>query len=132
MRARAASGTLLIVGLIGIALCACSHTPVSESAAISAAQSSVDDLNRYSPQPYADGLAMTGVYKTNSAATVTDSMGDVLTTNPAPASAWVVEFSAPSDGFWQSVSAMAIVDTDTGVVQAVGLWKIPVGRPEKP
>lgn len=124
--------SLVILGLIGLSLSACSRTPVSENAAISSAQSAVDDLNRQSPQPYAAGLAMNGVYKTTSAATVTDSIGDVLTTDPAPASAWVVEFSAPSDGFWQSVSAMAIVDTDTGVVQAVGLWKIPVGRPTKP
>jgi hypothetical protein len=124
--------SLVIVGLLGLSLGACSHTPVSENAAISSAQEAVDDLIWQSPQPYAPGLAMSGVYKTDSAATVTDSIGDVLSTNPAPASAWVVEFSAPSDGFWQSVSAMAIVDTDTGVVQAVGLWKIPVGRPTKP
>jgi hypothetical protein len=124
--------SLVILGLLGLSLSACSHATVSENAAISSAQKAVDDLNWQSPQPYASGLAMTGIYKTNSTATVTDSIGDVLSTNPAPASAWVVEFSAPSDGFWQSVTAMAIVDTDTGVVQAVGLWKIPAGRPTKP
>lgn len=123
---------LLLLGLLGLSLSTCSHAQVSQEAAISSAQGAVRDSNQHSPLPIAVGLEMTRVYKTNSAAKVTDSAGDVLTVDPAPASAWVVEFSAPADGFWQSVSAIAVVDADTGFVSAVGLWKIPAGRPTKP
>jgi hypothetical protein len=123
--------SVLLLGLLGLSLCTCSHAQVSEAAAISAAQGAVRDSNQRSPLPIATGLEMTRVYKTDSAANVTDSAGDVLTLNPAPASAWVVEFTAPSDGFWQSVSAVAVVDADTGFVSGVGLWKIPAGRPTK-
>lgn len=75
---------------------------------------------------------MTRVYKTGSAASVTDSSGDLLTVDPAPASAWVVEFVAPPDTTWKSVTALAVVDVDSGVVSGVGLWKIPAGAPTKP
>ena len=75
---------------------------------------------------------MTRIHKTTSAASVTDATGDVLTVDPAPASAWVVEFSAPPDNTWSSVTALALVDIDSGDVRGVGLWKIPVGAPTKP
>lgn len=91
----------------------------------------MDALGRQS-QPYAPGLEMTRIYKTGSAARVTDSNGDVLTLDPAPAFAWVVEFAAPPDTTWRSVTALAVVDVDSGVVGGVGLWKIPAGAPIKP
>jgi hypothetical protein len=121
----------LLVGLAGILLSACAHTPVSQTAAVKSAQSAVEQLSRQS-QPYVPGLAMTRIYKTASTSTVTDSSGDVLTVDPAPASAWVVEFVAPPGTAWKSVTALAVVDVDSGVVNGVGLWKIPVGAPTKP
>jgi ABC-type Fe3+-hydroxamate transport system substrate-binding protein len=121
----------LLLGLLALGTSACAHTPASQASATSSAQKAVQDLNGESPLPYAGTLEMTRIYKTTSAATVSDSAGDVLTVNPAPASAWVVEFSAPSDGFWKSVSALVVVDADTGDVSGSGLWKIPVGQPTK-
>jgi hypothetical protein len=121
----------LLVGLIALSLSGCGNSPLSQAAAIKSAQSAVNDLSRQS-QPYVPGLAMTRVYKTTSAASVIDSSGDVLTVNPAPASAWVVEFVAPHDTTWKSVTALAVVDVDSGDVRGVGLWKIPAGAPTKP
>jgi hypothetical protein len=121
----------LLVGLAGLLLSGCGNSPVSQAAAIKSAQASVDELSRQS-QPYVPGLAMIGIYQTTSAASVTDTNGDVLTVNPAPASAWVVAFAAPPDGTWRSVTALAEVDMDSGVVTGVGLWKIPAGAPSKP
>jgi hypothetical protein len=121
----------LFLGLAGLLLSGCGNSPVSQAAAVKSAQSAVEELSRQS-QPYAPGLAMTRIYKTSSAASVTDSNGDVLTLDPAPASAWVVEFVAPPDTTWKSVTALAVVNVDSGGVSGVGLWKIPAGAPTKP
>ena len=122
---------LLLVVLLGVLLSSCGNSPVSQAAAMKSAQGAVDELGRQS-QPYAPGLEVTRIYKTTSAASVTDSNGDVLTVDPAPALAWVVEFAAPPDTSWRSVTALAVVDVDSGVVSGVGLWKIPAGAPIKP
>jgi hypothetical protein len=121
----------LLVGVVGLLLSACGHGQVSEATAIKSAQGAVEEISHQS-QPYAPGLQMTRIYKTTSAASVTDATGDVLTVDPAPASAWVVEFSAPPDNTWSSVTALALVDIDSGDVRGVGLWKIPAGAPTKP
>lgn len=121
---------LLAVGLLSISGCSQYGAPVSEASAIKSAQSTVDNLALAS-QPYAGGLVVTRSYKTNSARSVADSAGDVLTVDPAPSSAWVIEFSAPPQGIWERVTALAVVDAQTGVVSGSGLWKIPAGRPTK-
>ena len=118
----------LAVGLLSIAGCSpgIEGAPVSEAAAIRSAQSSVDDLD-YTSQPYAGNFVVTRTYKTSSAGRVIDYAGDVLTIDPAPSNAWVVELSAPPQNIWQVITA----DAQSGVVRAAGLWKIPAGRPSK-
>src|ERR1700692_3937582 len=108
----------LLVGLLGLLLCSCGNSPVSQAAAMKSARGAVDELGRQS-QPYAPALEVTRIYKTGSAASVTDSNGDVLTVDAAPAVAWVVEFEAPPDTTWRSVTALAVVDFDSGVVRGV-------------
>lgn len=124
---------LLAVGVLSLGGCTPpdgSGAPVSEASAIKSAQTSVDDLGR-AEQPSVVGLQVTRSYKTSSARSVTDSAGDVLTIDPAPSTAWVIEFSAPPQGIWQVVTALAVVDASTGVVRGSGLWKTPAGRPTK-
>jgi hypothetical protein len=121
----------LLVGVVGLILSACGHGQTSEAAALKSAQGAVEKISHQS-QPYVQGLQMTRIYKTTSAASVTGATGDVLTLDPAPASAWVVEFSAPPDNTWSSVTALAVVDIDSGDVRGVGLWKTPAGAPTKP
>jgi hypothetical protein len=122
---------LLLVGLLGLLLASCGNSPVSQTAAIKSAQAAVEELSRQS-QPYAPGLEVTRVYETGSAPNYTASTGQGLTVDPAPAVAWVVEFEAPPDTIWRSVTALAVVDVDSGVVRGVGLWKVPAGAPIKP
>jgi hypothetical protein len=125
------STAVLAIGLLSFGACAPqAAASVSASAAIRSAQSSVDDLNRAS-QPYAEGMHWTAFYKTSSARRVTDSAGDVVTIDPAPPSAWVVEFSAPASPIYGFVRALAVVDAQTGFVSGSGLWKRPTGSPSK-
>jgi hypothetical protein len=121
---------LLAVGLISLYGCGPQAASVSTAAAIRAAQSSVEDLNRAS-QPYAEGMHWTAVYKTSSARRVTDSAGDTVTIDPAPSSAWVVEFEAPPSSIFEYARALEVVDAQTGVVRGGGLWKRPSGAPSK-
>jgi hypothetical protein len=51
---------------------------------------------------------------------------------PAPSEAWVVEISAPPRGIWESISALAEVDSTSGAVAGSGLWAIPANAPIKP
>ncbi|HEY8634554.1 MAG TPA: hypothetical protein VIO34_06295 [Candidatus Dormibacteraeota bacterium] len=43
-----------------------------------------------------------------------------------------VEFVAPPDTAWKSVTALAVVNVNSGVVNGVALWNIPAGAPTKP
>ncbi len=80
----------------------------------------------------ATGFEVVSVRKTKETVSVSDSQGDVLTITPAPSEAWIVEVTAPPQGIWGSISALAEVDYVTGVVRGVGLWAVPANRPVKP
>jgi hypothetical protein len=82
--------------------------------------------------PPATGFTVMSVRKTKETASVSDSQGHVLTITPAPTEAWVVEITAPPQGIWDSISAIAEVDTTSGYVRGVGLWAIPANAPVKP
>jgi hypothetical protein len=57
--------------------------------------------------------------------------GDVLNVTPAPREAWIVEITAPPQGIWGTISALAEVDSSSGAVVSVGLWAVPADRPVK-
>jgi hypothetical protein len=82
--------------------------------------------------PAVTGFTVASARKTKETAWVSDSQGDVLTVTPAPHEAWIVEVTAPPQGIWGSISALAEVDSTTGFVSAVGLWVVPANRPVKP
>jgi hypothetical protein len=81
--------------------------------------------------PPVTGFTVASVRKTKETASVSDSQGHVLTITPAPGEAWIVEVTAPPQGIWGSISALAEVDYMTGVVRGVGLWVLPADRPVK-
>jgi hypothetical protein len=94
-------------------------------------QSVARDQARLSNQPAVTGLTVLRAYATTHTASVTDSTGNIVTVNPAPAEAWVIEFTAPPQGIWSSISALREVDISTGVAVGGGLWAVPVGAPVK-
>ena len=59
---------------------------------------------------------------------VTDASGNVVTVNPAPVEAWVIEFTAPPQGIWASISALQEVERSNGVAVGGGLWAVPTAR----
>ena len=81
--------------------------------------------------PLLVGFVPTTARMTRDTSPVSDSQGDELRVSPAPREAWVVEFAAPPQGIWGSISALAVVDSATGVVAGSGLWAVPANRPVK-
>ena len=109
--------------------------PISESQAISLALAAVEDLDRQRSR-MADSLPITGftlvsARLTNETAAVSDSHGNVLTVTSPPRQAWVVQLNAPRQQSWGSISAVAVVDSTSGIVRGTGLWPVPADRPEK-
>ena len=126
--------------LCGLWLAACgpasSDGTTSQAAANASALKAIEDLARYQAQsastPAVTGFAVVGDTLTTSTARVYDSRGHVLTVTPAPGKAWVVEMTAPPQGMWGSISALAEVDSTSGVVAGTGLWAAPYEAPVKP
>ena len=120
---------LLLVG------CGHSNTQVSRDTAIKAALAEVETLARertnLTSLPLVVGFVPTTARLTRDTSPVSDSEGDVITISPAPREAWVVEFAAPPQGIWGSISALAVVDSATGFVSGSGLWAVPANRPVK-
>jgi hypothetical protein len=111
------------------------HNPISQSAAVASALADIEQLDheraRTSSTPAVIGFVLQSARLTSDTASVSDSQGNVLTVNPPPTQAWVVEFNAPQQSIWSSVSAIAEVDSTTGGVVAAGLWPVPANRPTK-
>jgi hypothetical protein len=130
----------LVVGsLYSLCLLGCGaggpHNPISQSTAVASALAEIVKLDRYrartSSTPAVSGFVVQSARLTSETASVSDSQGDVLTVNPPPKEAWVVAFTAPQQSIWQSISALAEVDSMSGVVAATGLWPVPANRPTK-
>lgn len=111
------------------------HNPISQSTAVKAALASVQSLEREHARqvaaPPIGGFTVVDARLTTETAWVSDSQGHVLTVTPAPREAWVVEFAAPPQGIWGSISAVAEVDATSAVVAATGLWAVPANQPVK-
>jgi hypothetical protein len=128
---------IALVGLISLAGCGpvTSHARISQAAAIKSALADVQALERYRANqlkmPPATGFTVSRAYVTRHTASITASSGNVVTLNPAPAEAWIIEFAAPPQGIWTSVSALEVVDSSTGVAAGGGLWAVPIGAPIK-
>ena len=116
--------------------CGSAPKPVSQATAVKSAMAEVVSLEREHARSVATvpatGFEVVSVRKTRQTASVSDSQGNLLTVTPAPSEAWVVEITAPPQGMWGSISALAEVDYMTGVVRGVGLWAVPANRPVKP
>jgi CCR4-NOT transcriptional regulation complex NOT5 subunit len=113
-----------------------SHNPVSKAAANAAALADIQSLARQQAEqattPLIVGFAVMTDRLTRDTASVSDAQGHVLTVNPAPSQAWVVEITAPPQGIWGNISALAEVDSSSGAVAGTGLWAVPASAPVKP
>jgi hypothetical protein len=115
--------------------CGPSNTQVTRDTAIKAGLAAVETLARertnMTSLPLLIGFVPTTARMTRDTSLVSDSQGDVLTESPAPREAWIVEITAPPQGIWGSISALAEVDSTSGVVSGAGLWAMPANRPVK-
>jgi hypothetical protein len=123
---------IALVGLILLAGCGPvgSHARISQAVAIKSALADLQALERYRANQLkmapATGFTVARAYVTRRTASITASSGNVVTVNPAPAEAWIIEFAAPPQGIWASVSALEEVDSSTGVAVGGGLWAVPL------
>lgn len=128
---------LLIVGagLLWACESGAAYNPISQPSAIRSALLAVQDFEKdqagQTSTPTVRGFAVVIARLTRDTSSVSDSDGNVLIVRPAPREAWVVEFAAPAQGIWRLVSAMAEVDSTTGVVAGAGLWAVPLDQPLK-
>jgi hypothetical protein len=126
---------LAFVSALLLAGCGSGQTPVTQATAVKSALASVVTLERERARqvsmPPVTGFTVASVRKTKQTASVSDSQGDVLTVTPAPSEAWIVEISAPPQGIWGSIAAIAEVDSTSAVVSGVGLWVLPADRQVK-
>jgi hypothetical protein len=127
-------GVAFVSGLL-LAGCGSGSHSVSQDAAVKSALASVVTLEREHARSVATlpitGFTVLRTRKTGQTASVSDSRGNVLTVTPAPREAWIVEITAPPQGIWGSISALAEVDSSSGVVVSVGLWAVPADSPVK-
>jgi outer membrane murein-binding lipoprotein Lpp len=127
---------IAFLSVLLLAGCGSGQNPVSQATAVKSAMAEVVSLERERARSVATvpatGFEVMSVRKTKQTASVSDSQGNVLTVTPAPSEAWVVEITAPPQGMWGSISALAEVDYMTGAVRGVGLWVAPANRPVKP
>jgi hypothetical protein len=111
------------------------YNPISQPSAIRSALLAVQDLERdqarQTSTPTVRGFAVVIARLTHDTSSVSDSHGNELIVRPAPREAWVVELAAPSQGIWRLVSAVAEVDSTTGMVAGTGLWAVPLDQPVK-
>src|SRR6267143_7210157 len=126
---------LAFVSALLLAGCGSGNNPVSQDAAVKSALASVVTLEREHARSVSTlpitGFTVVSTRKTGDTASVSDSRGDVLNVTPAPREAWIVEITAPPQGIWGAISALAEVDTTSGAVSGVGLWAVPANRPVK-
>jgi hypothetical protein len=112
------------------------HSTVSQEKATAAALTEILVLDRdhakaTSTMPVT-GFTVASARLTTQTTSAADQLGHVLTVNPAPSKAWIVDITAPPQGIWGSISALAEVDSTSGVVAGAGLWAIPADAPIKP
>jgi len=127
--------SLAIVSALLLAGCGSGHKPVSQDTAMKSALAAVVTLERDHARSVSTlpitGFTVASTRKTGDTASVSDSRGDVLNVTPAPREAWIVEITAPPQGIWGAISALAEVDSSSGAVVSVGLWAVPADQPVK-
>lgn len=129
------------IGLVFLSVCltACGssgvHNPVSEATATKSALASVVSLEQYRAKQLSmapvTGFTVLSTQLTTKTASVADSQGNMLMVSPAPHEAWVVQITAPPQGIWGSITAVAEVDSTSGVVAGIELRVLPADRPVK-
>lgn len=111
------------------------QAPISEASAISAGLTAVVDLDRHRAETSSTavivGFRSVKSYEVTDPASVVDSQGNRLTLDQPPSNAWVEEYTAPPQARWSSISALAVIDSSTGVVRGTGLWPVPSQRAQK-
>jgi hypothetical protein len=126
---------ITIASALLLAGCGSGHNPVTQPTAVKSALTAVETLEREHARSVSTlpvtGFTVVSARKTGETASVSDSRGHVLTVTPAPREAWIVEITAPPQGIWGSITALAEVDSTSGVVSGVGLWAVPVDQPVK-
>jgi hypothetical protein len=137
---RAVGRFVCLAAVSSLFLVACApggaHGTISQEKATAAALAAIVDLERehaksLSTMPVT-GYEVVSARLTTQTASAADEQGHVLRVNPAPSQAWIVEITAPPQGIWGSFSALAEVDSSSGVVAGAGLWAIPANAPVKP
>jgi len=128
-------GVAAVSMCMSLAACGTGGSQISQSAASTKALAAIVELDRYHAQststaPVAGYKVVTALL-TSPTASVPDGQGHVLTVAPAPSKAWVVAITAPPQGIWGSISAIAEVDSSSGVVVGTGLWAVPANAPIK-
>jgi hypothetical protein len=129
----------LFAAVASLCLAACgpggAHNPISQTQATTSALAAIAQLEQFHakavPTTPITGFAVVSARVTTETASVPDGQGNMLTVSPAPSKAWVVIITAPPQGIWGSISAVAEVDSTSGVVAGTGLWAVPVNRPVK-
>ena len=126
---------LWLATVAALGLAACAPAPISQTAATNSALAAISQLEQYHaksvPTTPITGFTAVSALVTTQTAAVPDGQGNTLTVSPAPIKAWVVIITAPPQGIWGSISALAEVDSTTGVVVGTGLWAVPANRPVK-
>ena len=126
-----------MVGMMALTGCSptASHAQVSKEVAVRTSLAEVQSLERdqarLANQPLVTGFTVARAYRTTHTASVTDARGNVVTIGAPPAEAWVIEFTAPPQGIWASISALQEVDISSGAAVGGGLWMVPAGAPVK-
>jgi hypothetical protein len=130
---------ICFTAICSLCLAACglggTHNSISQERATTSALAAIVDLEREHAKSSSTmpviGYAVVSARLTTETASAADGRGNVLTVTPAPSKAWIVEITAPPQGIWGSISALAEVDSTSGVVVGAGLWAIPANAPIK-
>lgn len=129
---------LAVVSSLSLAACAPggAHSTISQQKATAAALAEIVALDRDHAKATSTlpvtGYTVTSARLSTQTGSAADEQGHVLTVNPAPSKAWIVEITAPPQGIWGSIWALAEVDSSSGWVAGAGLWAIPADAPVKP
>jgi hypothetical protein len=136
---KAVRKVLRFVAVASLCLAACgpggAHNPISQNQATTSALAAITQLEQFHaksvPTAPITRFTVVSARVTTETASVPDGQGNVLTVSSAPSKAWVVIITAPPQGIWGSISAVAEVDSTSGVVAGSGLWAVPADRPVK-
>jgi hypothetical protein len=96
---------------------------IDEATAINTALRTIAEQARSNGAVIVSGYVLTSGYHATGLVKATTSSGAVYTTFSRPRDVWVLEFSAPAQAGWAYVSAIAVIDAQTGEVMQLSEHK---------